>query len=46
MEVVKCRDQVDQRGKAGGSFAIARQIARQEGLRGFYVGFAPNLIHE
>ncbi|GAA5940919.1 hypothetical protein JCM3775_006848 [Rhodotorula graminis] len=47
IEVVKTRAQVESvPGKKLGSFGIARQIARKEGLRGFYIGGLMTAIHD
>ena len=37
IEVIKCRDQADRAGKSGGSFSIARNLLKAEGLRGLFV---------
>ncbi|GJN94563.1 hypothetical protein Rhopal_007646-T1 [Rhodotorula paludigena] len=47
IEVVKTRAQVESvPGKKLGSFRIASQIARKEGLRGFYVGGLMTATHD
>ncbi|GAA5820152.1 hypothetical protein JCM3770_005393 [Rhodotorula araucariae] len=47
IEVVKTRAQVESvPGKKLGSFGIAKQIARKEGLRGFYIGGLMTAIHD
>ncbi|TNY22300.1 mitochondrial carrier domain-containing protein [Rhodotorula diobovata] len=47
IEVVKTRAQVESvPGKKLGSFGIARQIARNEGLRGFYIGGLMTAVHD
>lgn len=47
IEVVKTRAQVESiPGKKLGSFKIASQIARKEGLRGFYIGGLMTAVHD
>ncbi|GAA6043273.1 hypothetical protein JCM8097_003027 [Rhodosporidiobolus ruineniae] len=47
IEVVKTRAQVESvPGKKLGSFRIAREIARKEGLRGFYIGGLMTAVHD
>ncbi|BGP04114.1 mitochondrial carrier protein, family 25 [Rhodotorula toruloides] len=47
IEVVKTRAQVESvPGKKLGSFRIASQIARKEGLRGFYIGGLMTAVHD
>ncbi|GAA5833394.1 hypothetical protein JCM11251_003481 [Rhodosporidiobolus azoricus] len=47
IEVVKTRAQVESvPGKKLGSFRIASQIARTEGLRGFYIGGLMTAVHD
>ncbi|BGP52389.1 hypothetical protein JCM10450v2_008367 [Rhodotorula kratochvilovae] len=47
IEVVKTRAQVESvPGKKLGSFGIASQIARKEGLRGFYIGGLMTAVHD
>lgn len=45
--MVKTRAQVESiPGKKLGSFKIAKQIARKEGLRGFYIGGLMTAVHD
>lgn len=44
MEVIKTRLTLRRTGEFDGIFHAARKIYRNEGLRAFYRGYAPNLI--